>query len=152
MNIQFYAIKETTKTSDPSELNLRLAMAKKIVDNQAIIVAYGYEGGGCWSDYYAVYQLDDYMESVEEVIETSIGFPDEDTDYLSIYEELNEYINKFCDFDEEGFPFLKEECTKDSEFNEETGEYDHDWDWDDEVHLTACQDWPIFYSWNDQTI
>jgi hypothetical protein len=36
---------------------------------------------------------------------------------------------------------------KDSEFNQETGEYDHEWDWDDEVHFAVSEDWQIFYSW-----
>jgi hypothetical protein len=148
MNTQFYALKETNPQADPSDFTLRLAMAKKIIDDKAIIVAVGYEGGGCWSDYYAVYQLDNHNESVEEVIEAFVGFPDEDTEYLNIYQELNEYISKFCDDDGEGVPFLKEECIKDSEFNENTGEYVHEWNWDDEVHLAACEDWQIFYSWH----
>lgn len=147
MNKQFFAIRETSRNFEEGDFTLRIAMAKKVIDNKAIVVACGYEGGGCWSDFYAVYELDDYAESVENTIETFVGFPDEDTEYLSDYEELNEYINKFCDFNEESAPSLKEECREDSEFDKETGEYDHEWDWDDGVHFTASEDWQLFYSW-----
>jgi hypothetical protein len=148
MNRQFYAVRETTRNIEEGDFTLRLAMAKKVLDdNTAILVAHGYEGGGCWSDYYAVYKLDKYGESVEETIESFVGFPDEDTEYLHYYDQLNEYINKFCDFDEECAPFLKKECRKDGEFDEETGEFDHEWDWDDQVHFTASDEWQILYSW-----
>jgi hypothetical protein len=42
---------------------------------------------------------------------------------------------------------LKKECRKDAEFDEETGEFDHEWDWDDQVHFTASDEWQILYSW-----
>ncbi len=150
MNIQFYALRETSRNFEEGDFTLRIAMAKKVLDdNTAILVAHGYEGGGCWSEYYAAYKLDEYRESVEETTESFVGLPDEDTEYLDQYDELNEYINKFCDFNEECAPSLKEEHRKDAEFDEETGEYDHEWDWDDEVHFTASEDWQLFYSWKN---
>ena len=150
MNRQFFAIRETSRNFEEGDFTLRLAMAKKVLDDgTAILVAHGYEGGGCWSEYYAAYKLDGYAESVEETIETFVGFPDEESEYLTDFEELNDYINKFCDFDDDGIPFLKQECREDAEFDQETGEFDHEWDWDDEVHLAACEDWQIFYHWNN---
>jgi hypothetical protein len=110
MNKQFYALRETTRNFEDGDFTLRVVMAKKVLDDEtAILVAHGYEGGGCWGEYYAAYKLDEYGESVEETIERSVGFPDDDTEYSDDYEELNDYINKFCDFDDDGIPSLKEE-------------------------------------------
>jgi len=146
MHRQFYAIRETTRNVEEGDNTLRLAIAKKVLDDDKVIVAaYGYEGGGCYSDYYAVLQLDEYQESVEAILERHIGEP-EDTEYYDQYQQLNDYIAKYCYYDED-IPFLYPDCVKDSEFNQETGEYDHEWDWDDEVHFAVSEDWQIFYSW-----
>jgi hypothetical protein len=146
MNRQFYAVKETIRVDDKDDRTIRLLMAKKILpDNKAVLVAIGYEGGGQWSDFYATYQLDEYNESVLETIETFGGFPDEDSEYLSDYENLNDYINKFVDLDEEMVPSFKKEYLEDSEFDQETGELTHEWDWDDEVHIAASDEWQIMY-------
>lgn len=147
MERQFFGLK-SSKTQEPC---LAVAMAKKVLnDNKVALVAYGYEGGGCWSDYYAVYKLDEYMEGVEEIIESWVGGPDEPSDYLDDYEELNDYISKFCDFDEDGVPILKEECLTDAEYDSETGQYDHEWDWDDGVHFAASDDWQFHARWSEE--
>jgi hypothetical protein len=149
MHRQFLAVRETTRNVEAGDNTLRLAMAKKVLDdNKVIIAAYGYEGGGCYSDYYAVLQLDEYGESVEAILERHIGEP-EDTEYYDQYEQLNDYIAKYCYYDEDT-PFLKPECVEDSEYDKETGIYDHEWDWDDEVHLAVSQDWQIFYLWKNE--
>jgi len=146
MNRQFYAVRETNRNVEEGDNTIRLAMAKKVLDDgKVILAAYGYEGGGCYSDYYAVLQLDEYGESVETFIESHIGEPDE-SEYYDQYEQLNDYITKFCYYDED-IPFLKKECVEDSEYDKETGVYDHEWDWDDEVHFAVSEDWQILYSW-----
>jgi hypothetical protein len=146
MNIQFLAVREKTRNFDEGDNTLRLAMAKKVLDDDKVIIAaYGYEGGGCYSDYYAVLQLDEYQESVESILERHIGDP-EDTEYYDDYQQLNEYIAKYCYYDEDT-PFLNlPECVKD-EYDKDTGIYDHEWDWDDEVHFAVSEDWQIFYTW-----
>lgn len=149
MHRQFFAVRETTRNVQEGDNTLRLAMAKKVLDDDKVIVAaYGYEGGGCYSDYYAVLQLDEYGESVETIIERYVGEPDE-SEYYDEYQQLNDYIAKFCYYDED-IPFLKPECVEDSEYDEETGIYEHEWDWDDEVHFAVSQDWQIFYLWKNE--
>ena len=148
MDEQIYIALEKTRNHEENDRMVRLVMCKKdIGDDIVAMVAVGYEGGGQWSEYYAVYKLDEYQESVEDTIEYSIGMPDYDSKYQSEYDDILQYINKFCDFDEEFIPFLKEEYLNEDEFDNESETYDKDWNWDDETHLIASSDWQIFYKW-----
>lgn len=145
MENQFFALR-SHKTDEPC---VAISMAKKVLDGDRIaLVAYGYEGGGCWSDYCALYQLDEYMENVLDVIESHIGYPEESS-YVGVFGELMQYTNKFCDFDEEGIPVFKQECLSSPNYNKETDEYIENWNWDDGVHLVASDEWQFHAGWDD---
>jgi hypothetical protein len=140
--MELFAIKKTKE-----ENILRLVMGKKYLDdNKVAIVAHGYEGGGCWTDWYAVLQLDEFGECVEEIIE-SFAFTEDDYQYEEVYQEIQDYLEKYIDFLDGEAPCLNSTALEHEDYNEEEGSLDLSWDWDSDVHVVLSQDWPFFYRW-----
>jgi hypothetical protein len=139
----FVALRD--KTKDPDDLKLiQVAIAKQdIGDCITIITAIGYEGGGCYSNFCGVYRMDEFNESVLETIE-EVDYADDSELYSKQLEELDVwlYTNIFYDenvdaprLNKEHFDSIKDESL------------DIDFDWDNEAHVEASQNWGIFYKW-----
>jgi hypothetical protein len=135
----------TLENEAESEQMIRLVMLKRdLGDNIFALVAIGYEGGGAWSEYYAVYELDEFHESILETKESLIG-PDEESQYYDVYNSIQECINNYCDFNEEFVPYLKEELMGELRDDGDSKIYQTFWNWDDGIHLTASKNWQIQY-------
>lgn len=143
--MELLAIKKTKEDNA-----LSLVMGKKYLDdNRVAIVAHGYEGGGCWGDYYGVLQLDEFGECVEEVIQSFSGIDQEDYEYEEVYREIQEYIKKYIDFLDDEVPCINNAGLKHEDYNEADGVLDISWDWDSDAHIVLSQDWPFFYRWEE---
>jgi len=133
------------KTKDPDDLKLiQVAVAKQdIGDCITIITAVGYEGGGCYSNFCGVYRMDEFNESVLETIE-EVDYADDSELYSKQLERLDTwlYTNIFYDEDIDAprvndihYDLIEEECLE------------MDFDWDNEAHVEASQNWGISYRW-----
>ena len=137
------------KEKDPNEDNfVRLAIAKKNLPNTNItlVVAIGYEGGGCYADYCGAYLIDEFGEEVEETIE-ECNFSDESEEYTEQYDELAKFMYQSIYYDEDmDAPRLNEDL-KDQIENYDDRTFELNWDWSNEAHIEASQNWSIFYRW-----
>ena len=144
MSEQLYVVLRD-KIKDPDDLKLiQVAIAKQdIGDCITIITAIGYEGGGCYSDFCGVYRMDEFNESVLETIE-ELDHADDSELYSRQLEELNVWLSGNIFYDEDiDAPRL-------DEVNYDLIEDDHleiDFDWDNEAHVEASQNWGISYKW-----
>ena len=81
--------------------------AKYLPDNKISIFAYGYEGGGCWSDFYATISMDSVYEEVVSIDEYYNGIYDEDSNsdfeksYNTEYEDIGDFLSKYFDTDDD---------------------------------------------------
>jgi hypothetical protein len=144
---EIFIVLERTRKSTDDDRRVRLVMCKRCLGNDLFaLVAIGYEGGGSWSEFYAVYQLDDFHESILETKESLKGESDDST-YYETYNQLHETINNYCDFNEEFIPSLKEEFVA-SLISDKGFKYYESWNWDDGIHLAASSNWQIQFNWD----
>lgn len=133
------------KTKDVNDLKLiQVAVAKKdIGDSITIVTAIGYEGGGCYSNFCGVYRMDEFNESVIETIE-EVDYVHDSESYVYQLEELEQWMYQNIFYDENcDAPRLNEEHYD----SIEDLSIDIDFDWDNESHVEASQNWGIFYKW-----
>ena len=134
------------KDKDPNEENfINLAVAKKKLPdtNITLVVATGYEGGGCYSDFCGAYLVDEYGESVLETLE-ECDYSDDSEEYSQEYAELHKFMYTSIYYNEDDDrPELNEELR--DQVGERTIELN--WDWDDEAHIEASQNWAMYYRW-----
>jgi len=133
------------KTKDVNDLKLiQVAVAKQdIGDSITIVTAIGYEGGGCYSNFCGVYRMDEFNESVLETIE-EVDYVHDSESYVRQLEELEQWMYQNIFYDENcDAPRLNEEHYD----SIEDLSIDIDFDWDNESHIEASQNWGIFYKW-----
>ena len=137
------------KEKDPNQENfIRLAVAKKYLpdSNITLVVAVGYEGGGCYADFCGAYLMDEQGEEVEETIE-ECDYSDDSEEYSQEYEELATFMYQSIYYDEDmDTPRLNEEL-KDHILQIQSRTFELNWDWDNDAHIEASQNWSIFYNW-----
>jgi hypothetical protein len=133
------------KTKDPDDLKLiQVAIAKQdIGDCITIIAAVGYEGGGCYSNFCGVYRMDEFNESVLETIE-ELDYADDSELYSKQLEELDAWLYTNIFYDEDIDAPRLNEVNYDLI---EDGHLEMDFDWDNESHVEASQNWGISYRW-----
>jgi hypothetical protein len=137
--------------------------AKYLPDNKISIFAYGYEGGGCWSDFYATISMDSVYEEVVSIDEYYNGIYDEDSNsdfeksYNTEYEDIGDFLSKYFDTDEdcnEPHWIASEDC---SEFKGD--EFLLSWQSDDIPNLsylwpfilpTLSEYWPFHLKWSEE--
>ncbi len=141
------------ESEDPLEDNSRLArlvMCKRDLGNGLFaLVAIGPEGGGCWSEFFAVYQLDEFHETILDTKESLIGGSETaDSPYYDTYNRVLEAANAYCDFDDGWAPSLKEEFLSDVANQEGLVVYQNFWNWDDGIHFAASGKWQIKFHFN----
>ena len=137
--------------------------AKYLPDNKISIFAYGYEGGGCWSDFYATSSMDSVYEDVVSIDEYYNGIYDEDNNsdfeksYNTEYEDIGDFLSKYFDTDDdcnEPHWIASEDC---SEF--EGNEFSLSWKSDDIPNLsylwpfilpTLSEYWPFHLKWFEE--
>jgi hypothetical protein len=146
---EIFIVLETENPSEDDNRTVRLVMCKRDLGNDLFaLVAIGYEGGGSWSEYYAVYQLDEFHESILETKESLIGAT-EDSPHYETYNQIQESINTYCDFNEDFVPHLKEDFLSDLRAHQGLASYES-WNWDDGIHLAASGNWQIMFHWEDE--
>lgn len=146
--MQLFALKETDRNDEDGNI-IRLVIARKdLEDDKVAIVAHGYEGGGCWTDYYAILQLDSFQESVEEIVESWIASGVEDSENQDTFDEINQYIQEFVFFDDSCIPRFRTESIESEEYDIECGTLEIDWDWDAEIMPAISEDWQFLDKWN----
>jgi hypothetical protein len=137
------------KTKDPDGLNLiQIAVAKKNLPDShiTIVCAVGYEGGGCYSDFCGVYRMDEYSELVTEVIE-EIDYPDDSEIFSLELDQLTSWVYKnFVSYDEDLDAYRLNNDIDTLEIEDEKF-FDLNFDWDNEAHIQASQNWAISYKW-----
>ena len=141
------------ESQDPSEDNnrvARLVMCKRDLGNDLFaLVAIGPEGGGGWSEFFAVYQLDKFHESILETKESLVGgSATEDSPYYDTYNGILKAADAYCDFDDEWTPSLKEEFLSEVANQEGLVVYQNYWNWDDGIHRAASDSWQIKFHFN----
>lgn len=145
MDYQLYSILKSSDDKEDAHI-CNLIMAKKILaDDKVAFYSYGYEGGE-YSLYCAIYQLDEFSENVIDVIEEHDGNI-EDSEYHSIFDDLIDYVSQYVTIDDYGWPSLNEEFIEDVRYDSYELSFNDEWDFDDDVHLTASKNWPFFYDW-----
>ena len=141
------------ESEDPSEDGHRLArlvMCKRDLGNNLFaLVAIGPEGGGCWSDFFAVYQLDEFHESILDTRESLVGGSEAtDSPYYDAYNGILKAVDTFCDFDDQWAPSLREEFLCELANQEGLVVYQNYWNWDDGIHLAASKSWQLKFHFN----
>jgi hypothetical protein len=134
-----------SKTKDINDIKLiQVAVAKKdIGDGITIVAAVGHEGGRCYSNFCGVYRMDQFNESVVETIEES-DYPCHSGHYACELYELEQFLYKHAPYEEDENAHV---------LNEDyfhligSGWLEIDFDWDNEAHIKASQNWGIGYKW-----
>jgi hypothetical protein len=139
--------------------------AKYLPDNKISIFAYGYEGGGCWSDFSATILMDSVYEDIVSIEEYFCGIYDEDSNencsenYEEEYENIGAFLSKYFDTGEdcnEPYWIASENC---SEF--EGNEFLLSWTSEDIPDLsyiwplilpTLSEYWPFHLKWSEELI
>lgn len=128
-----------------------VVVAKKYLDNnQVAVVSFGYEGGGCWSDYNAIIQMDKYDELVEKYISLSFYEDSDNQEYEDYYSELYTEIKKHINLDnEDDVPTLihtTDDYITIPKYYNDYNLIDLNWDWDTDILLVISKDWPFKFS------
>ena len=141
----FIALESEDPSEELSNRLARLVMCKRdLGDNLFALVAIGPEGGGSWSEFFAVYQLDTFNESILDTKESLVGgSATEDSPFYDTYNQILQSLDAYCDFDEEWAPHLKEEFLSKVRNQEGLAVYQNYWNWDDGIHLAASGSWQI---------
>lgn len=136
--------------------------AKYLPDNKISIFAYGYEGGGCWSDFYATISMDSVYEEVVSIDEYYNGIYDEDSNsdfeksYNTEYEDIGDFLSKYFDLDEDCKPYwiASEDCSEfeDNEFllswtSEDIPDLSYIWPL---ILPTLSEHWPFHLKWSEE--
>jgi hypothetical protein len=145
MSEQLYVVLRD-KTRDVDDLKLiQVAIAKKdIGDGITIITAVGYEGGGCYSNFCGVYLMDQFNETVVETLEES-DYPCHGKNYACELYDLEQFLYKHAPYEEDENAHV---LNKDYfHLIGGIGDVDINFDWDNEAHIKASQNWGIGYKW-----
>jgi hypothetical protein len=139
----FVALRSETKDINDIKL-IQVAVAKKdIGDGITIVAAVGYEGGRCYSNFCGVYRMDQFNESVLETIEVS-DYPCHSKNYACELYDLEQFLYKYAPYEEDENAHV---------LNEDyfhligSGWLEIDFNWDNEAHIKASQNWGIGYTW-----
>jgi hypothetical protein len=140
----FIILESDNPSSDGNRL-ARLVLCKRDLGNNLFaLVAIGPEGGDCWSEFFAVYQLDKFNESILETKESLVGGSAmTDSPYYETYNGILKAVDVYCDFDDGWAPSLKEEFLCEVANQDGLVVYQNYWNWDDGIHLAASSNWQI---------
>ena len=147
---EVFIILESEVSSEDDNRLARLVMYKRDLGNNLFaLVAIGPEGGGSWSEFFAIYQLDEFHESILDTKESLVGGSAiADSPYYDTYNGILKAVDAYCDFDAEWAPSLKEELLSEVADQEGLMVYQNYWNWDDGIHLAASDSWQIKFHFN----
>jgi hypothetical protein len=147
---EVFIILESEGSSEDDNRLARLVMYKRDLGNNLFaLVAIGPEGGGCWSEFFAVYQLDEFHESILGTKESLVGgSATADSPYYETYNGILKAVDAYCDFDAQWAPSLKKEFLSGVANQEGLVVYQNYWNWDDGIHLAASDSWQIKFHFN----